>query len=303
MTCNNGKNLNHFCRTRCGTILAPDRRKSSGGSGLCATCDPVDQAKKRKREAEKIEKNEKAAKAAKGAKTTSYISYTSREQFFAIANEEHFPELDHKSIGGVTCDSTIGTGSSQRRADLATRLVDPRSGEEFMHLDECDEAPHLKGKNCYDRDGVLGKLSGHMHDIGAPALSPEDAAYIDDNPLTPEEMSEETQNAKTRNVARVLNKMLSRQEAKMIPVRVLSVGVDAYTDGSGKKHPSAFVEYRSAKGEKLIRTNEEEWAHRVECFVREKKKLLALGTTGPSIVHVRLFYNGSDRDTGLDVPP
>ena len=141
-----------------------------------------------------------------------------------------------------------------------------------------------------------------MHDIGARAISKEDAAYIEDNPLTTEEMSGQVQNAKTRNVARVLNKVVTQQEARMIPIRVLSVGVDGYTDSTGKKHPSAFVEYTNDKGEKRIRTDPEEWEHRVGCFVREKKKLLELGATGPSIVHVRLFYNASDRETGLGAP-
>ena len=36
--------------------------------------------------------------------------------------------------------------------------------------------------------------------------------------------------------------------------------------------------------------------------MREKKKLLEMGASGASIVHVRLFYNGSDRETGLGVP-
>ena len=291
MSCNLGKQSNKFCSTDCGTLLQPKRTLSKAGTGLCAGCDPADQAKRQKTQADQA------------TKTNRPITHTSKEQFFAIANDQHFPELQHESIGGVACDGEIGTGDSRRRADLATRLVDTRSGTQFMHLDECDEKPHLQGKNCYDRDGVLGKLSGHMHDIGAPALSPEEAAYIEENPFTPEEMSGKVQNAKTRNVARVLNKVLTKQEAQMIPIRVLSVGVDGYTDSTGTKHPSAFVEYRSATGSKLIRTNPEEWAHRVECFVREKKKLLELGATGPSIVHVRLFYNESDRATGLGVPP
>ena len=229
----------------------------------------MDQAKRQKRELDK---------AAKTTKTKQPANFTSREQFFAIANDEHFGDLYSESIGGVACDETLGAGASARRADLATRLVDERCGTEFMHLDECDEAPHLKGTKCYDRDGVLGKLSGHMHDIGARAISKEDAAYIEDNPLTTEEMSGQVQNAKTRNVARVLNKVVTQQEARMIPIRVLSVGVDGYTDSTGKKHPSAFVEYTNDKGEKRIRTDPEEWEHRVGCFVREKKKLLETGS-------------------------
>ena len=288
MSCNLGKKRTWFCSTDCGTMLDNPRRISQGGTGLCPNCDPVDQAKRQKRELDKA------------AKTKQPASFTSREQFFAIANDEHFPDLYHESIGGVTCDETVGTGASKRRGDLATRLVDERCGTEFMHLDECDEAPHLKGKNCYSRDGVLGKLSGHMHDLGARAIPAEDATYIEENPLTPDEMSGKVQNAKTRNVARVLNKVLTQQQAQMIPIRVLSVGVDAYTDSTGKKHPSAFVKYNNDKGEIRICTNPKEWAHRVRCFVREKTKLLELGASGPSIVHVRLFYNGSDRESGLD---
>jgi hypothetical protein len=283
--------LNAFCSECRLTCLGSRRRISAGGSGLCDVCNPVDQAKRQKRELDKA------------AKTKQPASFTSREQLFAIANDEHFPELHAESIGGVTCDVVIGTGASRRRADLATRLVDERCGTEFIELDECDEAPHLKGKNCYDRDGLLGKLSGHMSDLGAPAISPEDAAYVEDNPLTKDEMSGAVQNAKTRNVARVLTKVLTQQKAHMIPIRVLSVGVDGYTDSTGKKHPSAFVEYTNDKGEKRIRTKPEEWDHRVRCFVREKRKLLELGAYGPSIVHVRLFYNGSDRGSGLDTAP
>jgi len=275
MSCSNGSN--NFCSELCGNMLAPVHMLSNGGSGLCYGCDPARRAK-RKQDQPKV----------------------SREQFFAIANDQHFPYLHHESVYGVACDETLGTGASQRRPDLATRLVDKRCGTEFVHLDECDEGLHLKGTSCYDRDGVLGKLSGHMHDIGAPAIPKEDAAYLDANPFTPEEASGTVQNAKTRNVARVLSKV-TKQQAQMMPIRVLSVGVDGYTDSTGKRHKSAFVEYKNEKGEPRLRTNPEEWAHRLECFVREKTKLLELGASGPSIVHVRLFYNGSDRETGLGV--
>jgi len=277
MSCSNGSN--NFCSTLCGTKLGANHRLSSGGSGLCYRHDPARQGK-RKQDQPRV----------------------SREQFFAIANDLYFPDLYHESVCGVSCDETLGTGASHRRCDLATRMVDKRCGTEFVHLDECDEGLHLRGTSCYDRDGVLGKLSGHMHDIGAPAISKEDAAYIDANPLTPEEESGEVQNAKTRNVSRVLNKVVTQQQAQMIPIRVLSVGVDGYTDSTGKKHKSAFVEYNNEKGEPRIRTNPEEWEHRLQCFVREKKKLLEMGASGPSIVHVRLFYNGSDRATGLGAP-
>ena len=277
MSCSNGKN--NFCSALCGTRLAPIHMLSSRGSGLCAGCDP-DRQTKRKQEQPKV----------------------SREQFFAIANDQHFPDLSHESVYGVACDETLGSGASRRRPDLATRLLDRRCRTEFVHLDECDEGQHLRRTSCYDRDGVLGKLSGHMHDIGAPAIPKEDAAYVDANPLTPEEKSGEVENAKTRNVSRVLNKVITQQQAQMIPIRVLSVGVDGYTDSTGKRHKSAFVEYKNEKGEARIRTNPEEWEHRLQCFVREKKKLLELGASGASIVHVRLFYNGSDRETGLGAP-
>jgi hypothetical protein len=228
-------------------------------------------------------------------------SFTSREQFFAISNSENFPDLEARAIGGVKCDEVVGAGASRRRPDLATLLVDKRVNQEVLYLDECDEAPHIKGQKCYDRDGVLGKLSGEFSDMGAPAISTEDADYIESNPLTKEEMRGEVQNAKTRNVARILAKVV-RKEATMIPIRVLSVGVDGYTDCLGTKHPSAFFEYKNEKGEKMISTNSGEYKHRIKCHVREKKKLLEIGAGGPTIIHVRLFYNGCDPETGLDMP-
>ena len=112
--------------------------------------------------------------------------------------------------------------------------------------------------------------------------------------MTEEERNGTVENAKTRLLKRITNKVLTGQQASMCPVRILSVGVDAYTDSKGKKHPSAFIEYRNEKGDKRLETRPEEWEKRVECFVREKKKLLKLGATGPTVVHVRLFYNGWD---------
>ena len=182
----------------------------------------------------------------------------------------------------MRCDQVVGTGSSRRRPDLATPYLDerhPPGEQDVLHLDECDESPHNKGKKCYDRDGVLGKLSGEFSDMGAPAISVEDGNYIDANPFTDAERSGEVQNAKTRNVARILTKV-ARQKANMIPIRILSVGVDGYTDCFGKKHPSAFVEYRGEKDEKLIRTEPVEYEHRIKCHVREKKKLLEIGAGG-----------------------
>lgn len=289
LTCNNGKGRANFCRTKCGTIIAGKRTISQGGSGFCSGCDPEEQAKRQKTELEDA------------ARSNRPPSFTSREQFFAISNSENFPDLEARAIGGVKCDEVVGAGASRRRPDLATLLVDKRVNQEVLYLDECDELLHLKEKKCYDRDGVLGKLSGEFSDMGAPAISVEDADYIESNPLTNVEMRGEVQNAKTRNVARILAKV-TRQKASMIPIRVLSVGVDDYTDCHGEKHPSAFVEYRGEKGEKLIRTEPDEYKHRIECHVREKKKLLEIGAGGKPIIHVRLFYNGCDPETGLDMP-
>ena len=268
-----------MCKVCNFNIVSGKRRLGQGGNGMCVTCDPDT-----------------------FTKLQSKGEFVSREQFVAIIDELYFPELLVESIGGAVCDATIGSGESRRRADRCNHLMDPDLKMEFMLLAETDELPHQKGKKCYDRDGILGKFSGHMSDIGAPSFSADDAAYIESNALTAEEANGSVQNAKTRNVARVINKMLTAQQAQMIPFRVLSFGVDQYTDSTGKKHPSAFIEYRNDKGEKRIRVHEEEWEHRVECFVCEKKKLLAMGASGQSVVHVRLFYNGSDRLTGLDLP-
>ena len=280
MTCNIGKKRMHFCSADCGVMIDAKRRISKGGSGFCSSCDPVEKAKRQKAGNE---------------------IFVSKEQFFAIENERHFPELEAESVDGVVCDSTIGTGASRRRTDLATCLVDPRSSTEFVQIDECDEAPHLRGGKCYDRDGVLGKLSGHFSDLGAPSIPKEEADQLDSTPLTDEERSGKIQNAKTRLLQRITNKVLTEQKATMCPVRILSVGVDAYTDSNGKKHPSAFIEYTNENGDKRLKTRPEEWEKRIKCFVREKKKLLRLGAEGPTVVHVRLFYNGCDSESGLDL--
>jgi len=227
-----------------------------------------------------------------------------KDQLVAIYNELAFPHLDRKAIGGTTCDATLGIGKSKRRTDQAWRIVDD-DGCEFQVVNEADEGTHQSGRGCYTLDGQSGKFSGHMSDLGAPAMTERDATFMETTSLDDIEREEHLAN-RARDIA---DKVLAK-EAKMVPLRIVSFQVDEYTDKFGVKHPPAFQHYQILTGpmgnqtsQKRIRVRQPEWDKRYARNKLELEKMFKLGASGRSFEHVHLFYDGCDPVTGLGGRP
>ena len=229
----------------------------------------------------------------------------SKEQFVAIANELALPELQAEAVERPECDATVGTGASLRRADMGWTLADAALQQNFKLINECNEGGpmgHQSGAGCYDADGIAGKFSGHMHDLGAPANSKIAGGWLDPQKLTDEEAFGTSETHATKKMRRLTDATLE-QAPHMMPIRIVALHVDEYIDCHEVMHGSAFQHYRigggkETSGEKRLRTRPD-FEHRHACNVRELRRLIALGASGQCLYYLELFKNGCDPETGL----